>query len=195
MEDASRLRDALGTPLPVGCRGLPRAGAGPLGDLVARFARTHGPFTADGPPAGWVWAWRSWTRRCAGLQAAGRVVEGSSVRTAPVARWIDAEVLRRLRSRSLAAYRGEVEPAPPLALARFLAAWQGVGPAGPRRADAMRCTDDRTPPGSAAAGIGTGTVVLPVRLPGYTPSMLDELCASGEVVWAGAERWAPTTVG
>ena len=47
VEDASRFRDALGTPLPPG---LPEAlltpVADPLGDLTLRFARTHGPFTA-----------------------------------------------------------------------------------------------------------------------------------------------------
>src|SRR5207249_737052 len=46
-EDAGRVRDALGVALPVG---LPTAYLGPvadpLGDLVARYARTHGPFPA-----------------------------------------------------------------------------------------------------------------------------------------------------
>ncbi|MDQ1543676.1 MAG: ATP-dependent helicase Lhr and Lhr-like helicase, partial [Actinomycetota bacterium] len=47
IEDASRLRDALGVPLPIG---VPTAFiepvADPVGDLVSRYARTHGPFTA-----------------------------------------------------------------------------------------------------------------------------------------------------
>ncbi|HCU94161.1 MAG TPA: hypothetical protein DHU96_16130, partial [Actinobacteria bacterium] len=47
IEDAGRLRDALGVPLPVG---LPAAFTEPgpdrLGDLVARYAHCHGPFTA-----------------------------------------------------------------------------------------------------------------------------------------------------
>ena len=30
------------------------------------------------------------------------------------------------------------------------------------------------------------TLVLPSRVPGYSPAMLDELTAAGEVVWAGA---------
>ena len=48
IEDAGRLRDALGVALPVG---VPVAFlepiADPLGDLVSRYARTHGPFTTD----------------------------------------------------------------------------------------------------------------------------------------------------
>ena len=47
IEDAARLRDALGVPLPMG---VPLAFiepvADPLGDLIGRYARTHGPFTA-----------------------------------------------------------------------------------------------------------------------------------------------------
>src|SRR5258708_33990655 len=47
IEDAGRLRDALGVALPPG---IPAAFTeplpDPLGDLIARYARTHGPFTA-----------------------------------------------------------------------------------------------------------------------------------------------------
>ena len=48
IEDAGRVRDALGVALPVG---VPEAFTepvrDPLGDLVARYARTHGPFLAE----------------------------------------------------------------------------------------------------------------------------------------------------
>ncbi|WP_343900512.1 hypothetical protein, partial [Nocardioides aquaticus] len=51
--------------------------------------------------------------------------------------WCDAEVVRRLRRRSLARLRQEVEPVDPAALGRFLPAWQGVtttkGPGGRHR--------------------------------------------------------------
>ena len=40
--------------------------------------------------------------------------------------WVDAEVLRLLRARSLAALRREIEPVPPRAYGAFLPAWQGV---------------------------------------------------------------------
>jgi ATP-dependent Lhr-like helicase len=47
IEDAGRLRDALGVPLPPGVpAAFAEPVADPLGDLVARFARCHGPFTA-----------------------------------------------------------------------------------------------------------------------------------------------------
>src|SRR5262249_62428513 len=48
IEDAARFRDALGVALPMGVpEAFLEAVADPLGDLIARFARTHGPFTAS----------------------------------------------------------------------------------------------------------------------------------------------------
>ncbi|CAM5267806.1 ATP-dependent helicase [Streptomyces violaceorubidus] len=41
--------------------------------------------------------------------------------------WCDATVLRRLRRRSLAALRHELEPVAPAALGQFLPQWQHVG--------------------------------------------------------------------
>ena len=96
-------------------------------------------------------------------------------------------MLRRLRRRSLAALRREVEPVRPEALARFLGAWQGVGPAGPRSADLdalFRVVEQLQ--GAAVPASSLERQVLPARLPGYTPGLLDQLGASGEVVWAGA---------
>ena len=40
--------------------------------------------------------------------------------------WCDVEVLRRLRRRSLAALRAEVEPVDAATFGRFLPAWQNV---------------------------------------------------------------------
>jgi ATP-dependent helicase Lhr and Lhr-like helicase len=96
-------------------------------------------------------------------------------------------VLRRLRRRSLAALRREVEPVPQEAMARFLGAWQGVGPAGPRSADLdalFRVVEQLQ--GAAVPASALERQVLAARLPGYHPGLLDQLCASGEVVWAGA---------
>ncbi|MGH8861335.1 MAG: DEAD/DEAH box helicase, partial [Jatrophihabitantaceae bacterium] len=128
IEDAGRVRDALGTAIPVG---VPEAFTepvkDPLGDLVSRFARTHGPFhVADvaarlGLGAAVVGA------ALARLATTGRVVQGEFRPEGTGTEWCDAEVLRTVRRRSLAALRKEVEPVPAAALARFIPAWQGIG--------------------------------------------------------------------
>ena len=53
-EDAARYRDALGVALPGGLpRELLEPVADPLGDLVSRWARTHGPFHVEDLAARW----------------------------------------------------------------------------------------------------------------------------------------------
>ncbi|RFA19511.1 ATP-dependent helicase [Subtercola boreus] len=223
IEDASRLRDALGVPIPFG---VPDAFIepveDPLGDLVGRYARTHGPFTAPevGVRLGLGSAVVHETLKR--LEAARRVVEGEFRPTgvpgaaavgagaagaggesveggAPVvpltpefsrfahaaasSEWCDTEVLRRLRSRSLAALRHEVEPVDAEAFGRFLPVWQHVG-------GALRGVDGVLTVIEQLAGVPVPasaweTLVLPSRVRDYSPAMLDELTAAGEIVWSG----------
>jgi ATP-dependent helicase Lhr and Lhr-like helicase len=104
--------------------------------------------------------------------------------------WIDTEVLRRLKRRSLAALRAEVEPVDGGALGRFLPAWQQVGAAtgvGRRRGlDALLETVAQLQGAPIPASVLEADV-LPARLDGYRSSDLDQLIAAGEVVWLGVE--------
>ena len=131
IEDAGRMRDALGVALPVGVpEAFTEPVADPLGDLVLRFARTRGPFTAAAAA----------DRFGLGVAVVGVVLDrmtgaGALVRgeLRPVelggggTEYCHAEVLRRLRRASLARLRAEVEPVEQAALGRFLPAWHGIG--------------------------------------------------------------------
>ncbi|HEV2755355.1 MAG TPA: DEAD/DEAH box helicase [Actinomycetota bacterium] len=187
-EDASRYRDALGAALPVG---VPAAFLepvpDPLADLVARFARTHGPFTEDDVAARFGLGRAVARNALAALEAEGRVAEGEFRPGGTGREWIDVEVLRLLRRRSLAAFRKEVEPVAPEVLARFTVAWHGIGPYGPRAAtpDALLAVVEQLQ-GAPLPASALETRILPARLPGYSPALLDQLGASGEVVWCGA---------
>ncbi|MGQ2916442.1 ATP-dependent helicase, partial [Microbacterium aurantiacum] len=196
IEDAGRLRDAIGVALPVG---IPNAFLepfpDPLGDLVARHARTHAPFTAQDVAERLgigVAVARLTLQR---LESAGRVSSGyflpDAARTAGAGRaanadeveWCDAEVLRRLRMRSLAAIRGSVEPVSQQAFGRFLPVWQHV-------ARPLEGVDGVLAVVEQLAGVpipasAWESLVLPARVKDYTPGMLDELTATGEVVWSG----------
>jgi ATP-dependent Lhr-like helicase len=184
VEDAGRLRDALGVPLPVG---IPEAFlepvADPVGDLVARYARTHGPFhaatAAERFGLGVAVVQGTLTR----LAAAGRVVEGDFSPGGSGTEWCGAEVLRLLRRRSLAALRHEAEPVSPTALARFLPVWQGVGGT-LRGPDAVLAVVEQLA-GTAVPASALERLVLPARVAGYSPALLDELTTAGEVVWSG----------
>ena len=202
IEDAGRLRDALGVPLPPGVPvAFTEPVADPLGDLVARYARCHGPFTAQAAAGRYGLGVAVITGTLHRLAAEHRVVEGEFVPGGRGTEWCDAEVLRMLRRRCLAKLRKEVEPAPPEALAAFLPAWQNAGQPveGPRRGTAGRAARGWRPAsadavfdavdqlaGAALPASALETLVLPGRVPGYQPAVLDELTAAGEIVWSGA---------
>ncbi|MGW7237256.1 ATP-dependent helicase [Streptomyces sp. NPDC054804] len=187
IEDAGRLRDALGTALPVG---VPEAFTepvkDPLGDLLARYARTHGPFTSATAAARFGLGVAVTEGALQRLAAGGRVVQGEFHPAGIGQEWCDAAVLRRLRRRSLAALRHELEPVAPAALAQFLPQWQHIGKGhGLRGIDGLVRAVEQLQ-GASVPASALEKLVLPSRVAGYTPSMLDELTAAGEIVWAGA---------
>ncbi|MBV9098278.1 MAG: DEAD/DEAH box helicase, partial [Frankiaceae bacterium] len=185
VEDAARVRDALGTPTPVG---VPQVFlepvADPLGDLLSRYARTHGPFHAVDVAARFGLGLAVVEHGLHRLAATGKVVQGEFRPGGVGLEWCDAEVLRAMRRRSLAKLRREVEPAPPQALARFLPAWQGVGVHAGRGPDGLLRAIEQLQ-GAAVPASMLETVVLPSRVSDYQPSMLDELTSAGDVLWVG----------
>jgi ATP-dependent Lhr-like helicase len=186
VEDAARLRDGVGVALP---RGAPKAllepVADPLGDLVARYARTHAPFHAGDVAARFGLDVTTARRAIDRLLTAGRLVEGELVPGGRGRELCDAEVLRVIKARSLAKLRREVEPAPPRAYARFLADWQGLTR---RRAglDALLSAIEQLE-GAPLPASTLESEILPARVEGYRPADLDVVCAAGEVVWTGVE--------
>jgi ATP-dependent Lhr-like helicase len=185
IEDAGRVRDALGVPLPVGVpEAFTEPVADPVGDLVGRYARTHGPFLVGDVAARLGLGVAVVESTLGRLSATGRVAHGEFRPGGSGLEWCDAEVLRSLRRRSLAKLRKEVEPVPPETLARFLPQWQGLGTAAGRGADGLLRAVEQLQ-GAAVPASALETLVLPSRVAGYTGSLLDELTASGEVLWAG----------
>ncbi|MFI8433965.1 DEAD/DEAH box helicase [Streptomyces sp. NPDC079020] len=186
IEDAGRLRDALGTALPVG---VPEAFTepvkDPLGDLLARFARTHGPFTSARAADRFGLGTAVTDGALHRLSASGRTVQGEFHPAGIGQEWCDATVLRRLRRRSLAALRHELEPVPPAALAAFLPQWQHAGSSSLRGIDGLARAVEQLQ-GAPVPASALEKLILPSRVMGYTPAMLDELTTTGEVLWAGA---------
>jgi ATP-dependent Lhr-like helicase len=189
VEDVGRLRDGLGVPVPPG---TPEAFTDPvddpLADLVARYARTHGPFTTEQVAARLGLGGAVVRHTLQRLAAQGRVLDGEFRPSGSGTEWCDAEVLRRLRRRSLARLRQEIEPVEPETLGRFLSAWQHVttatGRGGLRGVDGVLRAIEQLA-GCAVPASALEPLVLGGRVRDYEPSYLDELTASGEVIWAG----------
>ncbi|MGA9284773.1 MAG: DEAD/DEAH box helicase, partial [Solirubrobacteraceae bacterium] len=186
-DDAGLYRDAFGASPP---GGLPAAFIADVPDaltkVVARYARTHGPFTTAQLRERYSLDVAAVLRD---LEHSGEVVQGELRPGGSEREWCHVDVLRRLRRASLAALRKEIEPVDMRALAAFMPSWQGV---------------DRWRPGAGGAGVerlrevlvplqglalpvaAWERDVLPVRCGSYSPAWLDSLCAAGELVWVGA---------
>ncbi len=185
VEDAARLRDALGAAVPPD---LPAAFGepvrDPVGDLVARYARTHPPFRPD-QVATWLGIGVAPVTDALGrLTAAGRLVAGEFLPGGSGTEWCDAGVLGALRRRSLARARHEVEPVTPSALGRLLPAWQHVQHRLHGVDGVLRVVEQLA--GVAIPASTLEPLVLANRVVDYSPALLDELTAAGEVVWSGA---------
>ncbi len=184
-EDAAVLRDALGVAVPLG---LPTAFTDPVDEplavLVARFARTHGPFTT-GQCAAWLGLAPDPVRVVLDhMVQRGLLLWGDFRPDGAEREWCDLDVLRALRRRSLALLRREIEPVDAATLARFLPAWQGVG-ARRRGVDAVADVVGQLQ-GAAIPLSVLEADILAARIHSYRAADLDELLSAGEVIWVGA---------
>ncbi len=203
VEDIARYRDALGVVVEPGVpEAFLAATREALTSLVARYARTHGPFTAATIASRWGLGESSIETALEKLVASGKIVTGAFLPRpgraqggpAPL-EYCDAEVLRALKRKTLARLRKAIEPVGPEAFARFLYEWQNVIPSD----DVSRAARLTTSPidallraiaqleGCPIPASVLESEVLPARVPGYQPYLLDQLLAAGEVVWAGVE--------
>jgi ATP-dependent Lhr-like helicase len=183
--DAGLYRDALGVAPP---GGLPAAFlqdvAEALKQMLRRYAATHGPFTTEELRARYG---VDCSAVLAELERAGELVRGELRPGGSEREWCHPEVLRRLRRASLAVLRKEIEPADQRALARFAPHWQNVDRHPPTGAGIDRLREALVP--LQGLGLPAGVWerdVLPRRVGAYSPAWMDQLCASGELVWIGA---------
>ncbi|MEO6398629.1 MAG: DEAD/DEAH box helicase, partial [Tepidiformaceae bacterium] len=157
-----------------------------LEGLAGRFARTHSPFVAAAICERWAVPESLVREALQSLETAATVVHGDFRPGGVEREWCDAEVLRMLRRRSLARLRREVEAVDGAALARFAVKWQGVGGAAgglERLREVLAQLEGVALPASVLE-----RDLLPARVSGYQPRLLDELCAAGEVAWVGRGR-------
>jgi ATP-dependent Lhr-like helicase len=186
VEDASRFRDALGTPLPMG---LPEAllepVQDPIGDLARRYARTHAPFPASEFAGRFGLGQAEAEAVLTRLSTDGELLEGEFRPGGTRREWTDAGVLRMIRRRSLARLRHEVEPVDHAALARFTTSWQGVR-AKRKGADALLDAIEQLQGAPLPASI-LESEILAARVELYDPADLDAVIAAGEVMWVGVE--------
>lgn len=223
IEDAGKVRDALGVALPVG---VPEAFTepivDPLGELLTRYARCRGPFAAADAAHRFGLGTAVVTAVLDRMASSSRLVRGELRPNGVGTEYCDAEVLRRLKRASLARLRADVEPVEQTVLGRFLPFWHGITPSTPLRPSAASKPSGgsrgrlRSAPtvddvlsvveqlaGTPLPASAFESLIMPSRLPDYSSALLDELTSTGEVTWtgcgalAGGDGWiclAPTDI-
>lgn len=202
MDDAARLRDALGVRLP---ESLPEIYlhrvSYPLRDLFLRYLRAHALVTAEQLAHEFSLGIAIVEEQLQQLREQGLVMNLQQDI------WVSDEVFRRLRLRSLQAAREATRPVAATTYARLLLERQGVLPA----TDGSPALFASTSPGvyegvdgvmrviEQLAGVGLPaslweSQILPARVRDYSPEMLDELLATGAVIWSGQKSWVKMTV-
>ncbi|MGR8919234.1 MAG: DEAD/DEAH box helicase, partial [Gammaproteobacteria bacterium] len=185
-EDAARYRDALGVVLPVGLPGdLLDAVPAPLADLVSRYARTHGPFRAADVAERLGIGADVATRTLLDLAAESRVLEGEFTPGGREREWIDANVLKQVKRRSMASWREQIEAVDQADYAAFLCDWQSV--TRPRRGTEALFDVVEQLQGAPLPASVLESEILPARIEGYRVGQIDELFVAGELVWRGLE--------
>ena len=197
IEDIGLLRDGVGVAVPVGVPAVfTETVTDPLVELLGRYARTNGPFTTQEAATRFGLGQRVAADVLGRMAVDGRLVRGefttgaataatSGMRTEIGEQWCEADVLKILRRRSLAALRAQVEPVSTAAYARFLPAWQQVGVERVSGVDGLASVIDQLA-GVPLPASAVEPLVFSTRVRDYQPAMLDELLASGEVTWSGA---------
>jgi len=189
IEDAARLRDALGVQPPVG---VPQVFLDPmedpLGDVVGRYARTHGPFSTESVSTDLRLPIAVVASALSNLEAAGRIRRGAFRPDGSQSEWVETEVLRRIKRRSLAVLRSEIEPVDAATMSEFALAWHGVG--SDRRSSDRLVEIIRQLQGYPVPGSAIEKDLLPGRMR-YDPVLLDQLMLGGEVVWVGHGSLGP----
>ncbi|MCP1204098.1 ATP-dependent helicase [Pantoea sp. B550] len=185
IEDAARLRDALGTELP---DDLPdtflETQTDPLRDLANRYARTHTLFTAR----------QLATHLGLGVAVVNAVLlrlyqQGSLLNTDTAAdtsetEWVSSEIFKKLRLRSLQSAREATRPVSPAAWVSLLLTRHGlINHAHQGVSGLLRVIEQLA--GVPLPASLWESQILRARIADYQPAMLDELLASGEVVWCG----------
>jgi ATP-dependent Lhr-like helicase len=189
IEDIGLLRDGVGVAVPVGVpTAFTESVDDPLGELLGRYARTHGPFTTRDAAVRFGLGLRVTADVLGRMAIDGKLIRGEFT-DIPVfehgdsEQWCDADVLKILRRRSLAALRAQVEPVSTAAYGRFLPSWQQVGTHN-SGIDGLASVIDQLA-GVPVPASAVESLVFGQRVRDYQPAMLDELLASGEVTWSG----------
>ncbi|WP_428100761.1 Lhr family helicase [Candidatus Rariloculus sp.] len=121
----------------------------------------------------------------AALEQHGAIMRGAFISGADTEQWCERRLLARIHRYTLKRLRSEIEPVSLADYQRFLFHWQGLAADRREGREALRAVLGELQ-GLALPAAVWEREVLPARVEGYGTDLIDELSASGEIVW-----WRP----
>jgi ATP-dependent Lhr-like helicase len=118
------------------------------------------------------------------LEAQGQVLRGHFRNAEGEIEWCNRRVLARIHRATIGRLRREIEPVPALDFERFLQSWQHISPGGQLHGADGTLQVIRQLQGYEIPASAWESEILARRIAKYDPEFLDELCFSGEVMWA-----------
>jgi ATP-dependent Lhr-like helicase len=118
------------------------------------------------------------------LETQGQVLRGHFRQTEGEIEWCNRRILARIHRATLGHLRREIEPVTAAAFERFLQRWQHVWPSSQLHGADGTLQIVRQLQGYEIPASAWEPEVLARRIARYEPEFLDELCLSGEVMWA-----------
>ena len=118
------------------------------------------------------------------LEAQGQVLRGHFRGNRPGTEWCNRRILARIHRATLGRLRREIAPVTALDFERFLQAWQHVSPGTQLHGADGTLQVIRQLQGYEIPASAWESEILARRIAKYDPDFLDELCLSGEVMWA-----------
>ncbi len=153
-----------------------------LRELLRSRLELHGPVTAAALAAPLAIAASDVEIALLALEAQGYAMRGE-FDGAGQTQWCERRRLARIHRYTRERKRAGFEPVSPAACMRFLLEWQGIAGGatrdGPVALEAVLAQLE----GVAVAAAAWESEVLPARLPHYDSAWLDQLAASGRIVW------------
>jgi ATP-dependent Lhr-like helicase len=152
-------------------------------EIVRRALRTSGPVTATDLAKRLLLLDRDVESILPGLEAKGTIFRGHFTSSATL-QWCDRYNLERIHRITLSRVRAEIEPFSDAEYAAFRLRWMHVGGIGSSADSNGVAQILEQLAGAAFTADFWERAILPARIPGYRPEMLDLVCMSGQMRWA-----------
>jgi ATP-dependent Lhr-like helicase len=117
------------------------------------------------------------------LETQGQVLRGRFTPSKNAEEWCNRRVLARIHRLTIGRLRREIEPVTAAVYLSFLQRWQHVAPTSRLHGIDGTLQVVRQLEGYEIPAVAWEEQILPARIAGYRPELLDRLCYAGDVMW------------